>query len=276
MRLHRGGLALLLSCGTITGSMRFAYDLPAPPRRTARWGGLQAHDPKPALWGGLSAKDFGAVGDGQADDGPALQRAISAALEQGRTLLLPAGHYLVNATLSIASSARQGYAVPGPGYAKHPLRLVGEGGALSAIVAGSPMHAVLNFSANNSAAYGAAAPEPTEMQYLGDVSIDGEHDRLRSTSRAAAFSRRDAVCVACHRRGVGELLGLCPRDRPLALRACLHQRCQIRRAQHRLRCVAFRLLLPLLLLLPLILLVLLLLRIVLVLLLLLLLLLREL
>ena len=115
MRLHRGGLALLLSCGTVTGSMRFAYDLPAaPPRRTGRWSGLQAHDPKPALWGGLSAKDFGAVGDGQADDGPALQRAISAALEQGRTLLLPAGHYLVNATLSIASSARQGYAVPGP------------------------------------------------------------------------------------------------------------------------------------------------------------------
>ena len=73
---------------------------------------------------------------------------------------------------------------------------MGEGGALSAIVAGAPMHAVLNFSANNSAAYGAAAPEPTEMQYLGDVSIDGEHDRLRSTSRAAAFSRRDAVCVA--------------------------------------------------------------------------------
>ena len=42
---------------------------------------------------GLNAKDFGAVGDGAADDWAALQRAINSSQLQGRALLLPAGTY---------------------------------------------------------------------------------------------------------------------------------------------------------------------------------------
>jgi hypothetical protein len=45
--------------------------------------------PPVAILGQLNAKDFGAVGDGQADDAPALQRAINAALESGQTLTVP-------------------------------------------------------------------------------------------------------------------------------------------------------------------------------------------
>ena len=51
------------------------------------------------------------------DDAPALQKAIDAATEQGRALLLPAGHYRINSTLTILSSARTHFANPGPGYA---------------------------------------------------------------------------------------------------------------------------------------------------------------
>ena len=124
-------------------------------------------------WGGLNARDFGAVGDGVADDAPALQKAIDAALEQGRTLHVPAGKYQINSTLSIMSSARMNYAVPGPGYAKHPLRMIGEGYRLTFIVAGRKMHAILNFTCENSKLYGPAAPSPTENQFISDISLQG-------------------------------------------------------------------------------------------------------
>jgi hypothetical protein len=124
-------------------------------------------------WGGLNARDFGAAGDGVADDAPALQKAIDAALEQGRTLLVPAGKYQINSTLTIMSSARAHYAVPGPGYAKHPLRMIGEGYRLTQIVSGRKMHAILNFTCENSKLYGAAAPHPTENQFISDISLEG-------------------------------------------------------------------------------------------------------
>jgi protocatechuate 3,4-dioxygenase beta subunit len=44
----------------------------------------------------FNLSDFGAVGDGQADDGPALQQALDAlAAAGGGTLLVPAGHYAI-------------------------------------------------------------------------------------------------------------------------------------------------------------------------------------
>jgi parallel beta-helix repeat protein len=125
---------------------------------------------KAGPWGGIDAKEFGAVGDGATDDAPALQRAINAALEQGRTLLLPAGHYVVNSTLNVMSSARAHYKNPGPGFAKHPLRLIGEG-YLTRISAGRKMHAVLNFSSSSDSGRGPALPNPTENQYISDVAI---------------------------------------------------------------------------------------------------------
>lgn len=160
----------------------FSFELPPVPlsasggiggARAMRQGGGSAGGHGAAPWsGGLNAKDYGAVGDGVADDAPALQKAIDAAMELGRALLLPAGVYRINSTLSILSSARSHYTVPGPGYAKHPLRLIGEGYALTRISAAVKMHALLNYSCNNSVTYGAAAPVPSENQFVSDMCLD--------------------------------------------------------------------------------------------------------
>ena len=90
------------------------------------------------------------------DDAPALQKAIDAAIEQGRTLLLPAGNYRINSTLNVLSSARKNQ----PGYGKHPLRLVGEGLGLSTISAAVPLHAVLNYSCASGPTLGASDEAP--------------------------------------------------------------------------------------------------------------------
>ena len=118
----------------------------------------------PAGWG-LNAKDFGAVGDGVADDAKALSAAIDAATRQGRTLLLPAGTYRVNSTVNVpAEDGENGAAL------RHALRMVGEG-YLSQIVAAVPMHAVLNLSCLSGPTEGAAAPIPMENVYIADLSV---------------------------------------------------------------------------------------------------------
>ena len=50
---------------------------------------------------GLNARDFGARGDGTSDDTAALQAAIDAALEQKRSLMVPAGNYSVSEPLTV-------------------------------------------------------------------------------------------------------------------------------------------------------------------------------
>ncbi len=53
---------------------------------------------KPVVLGGaiLNVMDFGAVGDGVADDGPAFQSALEALADAGGgTLFVPAGRYLI-------------------------------------------------------------------------------------------------------------------------------------------------------------------------------------
>ena len=64
----------------------------------------------------VSVKDFGAVGDGAADDTAAIQAAINAA--DGRTVLLPAGTYKITSTLTFTPTAAT---------FEKPIRLVGEG-----------------------------------------------------------------------------------------------------------------------------------------------------
>src|SRR6476661_7436115 len=50
----------------------------------------------------VSLSDFGAVGDGVADDGPALQAALdSLAANGGGTLLVPAGKYAIATPVSV-------------------------------------------------------------------------------------------------------------------------------------------------------------------------------
>ena len=69
--------------------------------------------PLPAA-GPLNVRDFGAVGTGTVDDGPAIQRAIDAAQDSsgaggagagmGRAVYFPSGTYLINKTLTAGSN----------------------------------------------------------------------------------------------------------------------------------------------------------------------------
>lgn len=49
----------------------------------------------------LSVRDYGAVGNGAADDGPAIQRGIDASQQQQRALWFPAGVYAVSQGLVV-------------------------------------------------------------------------------------------------------------------------------------------------------------------------------
>eukprot|EP01051_Picozoa_sp_SAG22_P003141 SAG22_NODE_150_length_17426_cov_8.082588_6_plen_644_part_00 len=57
--------------------------------------------PPPPPPGRLNAKDFGAVGDGRADDTAALQRAIDAAQTEGKALFVPGGSYGLSGPLFV-------------------------------------------------------------------------------------------------------------------------------------------------------------------------------
>jgi hypothetical protein len=55
-----------------------------------------------SVWGGLSISDFGAKGDGKADDTAAFQSALNAAAGQGgRIVVAPAGEYRLDGVLTI-------------------------------------------------------------------------------------------------------------------------------------------------------------------------------
>lgn len=53
----------------------------------------------------LSARDFGAVGDGATDDGPALQAAMNAAAAAGKTLLIGEGSFRTTLPLTLPGAA---------------------------------------------------------------------------------------------------------------------------------------------------------------------------
>jgi len=75
------------------------------------------------LQAGLSLKSFGAKGDGISDDTQAIRSAVAACLQQGRTLLVPSGKYLVKDTLKCyIYSKEQG---------RRSLVMIGEGPANS-------------------------------------------------------------------------------------------------------------------------------------------------
>jgi hypothetical protein len=93
--------------------------------------------------GVINARDYGAKGDGLTDDAPALQRAIDAAQHSRKLLAVPAGVYLVNATLHVRdnSGSTSGAKQPawncsfapddnlaGPSTCPAALHMVGDGG----------------------------------------------------------------------------------------------------------------------------------------------------
>ena len=140
-----GGSLLLVVASTVKPDDYWAPNMMmhSRPRRIRQGGNTSPSSSSMLLLlhGGdeLNAKDFGAIGDGVADDSRPLQKAIDAAQKQGRRLVLPGGQYLINTTLSVAPTA-------GPGAAA-ALNLIGQGHSQSVILAGRAMNAVLNFSA---------------------------------------------------------------------------------------------------------------------------------
>lgn len=56
-----------------------------------------------ALLAGVSVREFGAVGDGQTDD----TRAIQAALDTGRKVVIPEGTFLITNALEPSAVARR-------------------------------------------------------------------------------------------------------------------------------------------------------------------------
>jgi len=94
----------------------------------------------------VSVKDFGAVGDGVADDTAAIQAALTAAM--GKPVLLPKGKYKITSTLKL---------VPPAGLFEIAPRLIGEGMHSSIIdthVANGPAIAIENTTTHNFASNG--------------------------------------------------------------------------------------------------------------------------
>jgi len=82
----------------------------------------------------LSARDFGAIGDGLADDGPALQAAMNAAAATGRVLEISEGTYRTTMPLRLLSAA-PGLSMRGTllyaGPAAQAALTIGDGGAVN-------------------------------------------------------------------------------------------------------------------------------------------------
>ena len=123
-----------------------------------------------AVFGTNARQCCGARGDGEHDDAKALASAIAHAVGasrqmqnpttmQSKTLLLPAGTYVLNSSLSV------------PANAAWNLRIVGEGASVTHLAAGRAMHSVLNVTALGGPS---GSPIPFEDLYVQDITIDGD------------------------------------------------------------------------------------------------------
>jgi hypothetical protein len=83
----------------------------------------------------VNAKDFGAVGDGIANDMPALQSALTYAADNSKCLYIPGGTYNLEpaSAYALAVSGKSGFSIRGDGYGATVLRIKtgNTGGALS-------------------------------------------------------------------------------------------------------------------------------------------------
>lgn len=74
--------------------------------------------------GRVNAKDFGATGNGTADDTAAVQAALNAATRQGPTCFLPAGHYRLEGALTVPPGVALVGASGGVPHSEHPIGTV--------------------------------------------------------------------------------------------------------------------------------------------------------
>ena len=93
--------------------------LPAVGSDSEQWGELLnefllvSHRTDGTIQGSLeivNVKDFGAKGDGQADDAGAIQSAINAAGEKSHCVFFPAGNYKITTGLSVENISLKGIA----------------------------------------------------------------------------------------------------------------------------------------------------------------------
>lgn len=94
----------------------------------------------------VSVKSYGAVGDGVADDTVAIQAAIDAAAPVGAAVFLPAGRYLISASLELTS----GTTLRGAGRGSTVIDITGLGAALGAGKTGITATGALDGSATAS------------------------------------------------------------------------------------------------------------------------------
>ena len=98
---------------------------------TAPFPGAVPHTVEEKLGEQLSARDFGATGNGLAEDGPALQAAMNAAAASGKVLLIGEGSYRTSQPLTLPGAAA-GLIMRGTilyaGPAGHAALTIGDGG----------------------------------------------------------------------------------------------------------------------------------------------------
>ena len=124
----------------------------------------------------VNAKDYGAKGDGKADDTQAIQKALNAAVKNTGVCYLPAGSYRLNGTLTVPESVTLKGSYDGIPHPKHPIGTVlhiygGKGNA-----DGTPA-VTLNFNAsikNLMIHYPEQQAPPEVIPYPWTIRINGE------------------------------------------------------------------------------------------------------
>ncbi|RSV14205.1 hypothetical protein CA236_16745 [Sphingomonas sp. ABOLG] len=108
--------------------------------------------------GDIQVTQFGARGDGTADDTAAFERAIRAASEQGRKLRIPAGRYRITRTLTI----NRGIRIEGDGV-EHSIILAASGKGRPAIhVEAKTTDSIMGFALSGIRLLGAVANNPCD------------------------------------------------------------------------------------------------------------------
>lgn len=99
----------------------------------------------------LDARDFGAIGDGRADDGPALQRFLDEVVRGGRHGYIPSGHYRITAPLRVGDDTPRryrGFTIEGAGRGAPEANGGVAGGAVIVLDAAAPADSVLRWAGN--------------------------------------------------------------------------------------------------------------------------------